>query len=85
METVINDAVVISCHSRESGNPGTSKYRKYWILAIVGMTNECVILTFCEFIRHNFHEKNGSPGNSTNNTRPRRKMAKPRQHSPYQR
>ncbi|GEM_PF-1987202 len=27
-ETVTNDAFVISCHSRESGNPGTCKYLK---------------------------------------------------------
>ena len=46
METVINDAVVISCHSRESGNPGTCKHLKKWIPTFAGMTNIGVIITF---------------------------------------
>ena len=45
METVINDAVVISCHSRESGNPLFQILTGSWIPALAGMTTnyDCII------------------------------------------
>jgi len=45
METVINDAVVISCHSRESGNPLFQILTGSWIPAFAGMTTnyDCII------------------------------------------
>ena len=44
METVINDAVVISCHSRESGNPLFQILTGSWIPAFAGMTTnyDCI-------------------------------------------
>jgi len=50
----INDGFVKSCHSRESGNPGTCKYLKYWIPAFAGMTNIGVLMAFYSKIINNF-------------------------------
>jgi len=51
--TFTDNGSVNSCHSRESGNPGTCKYLKYWIPAFAGMTNIGVIMTFSWFITAN--------------------------------